>query len=236
MFSKNSILVAIALAGVMASGSASAEFIQSDVYVAGDNKAVLDTDTGLEWMKLSETANRTVGSYMNLDNGWRLATPAEVTQYLYNLFDVDESDFTDTANENRLKIDVQSENLNADAAETLGWTWTHNNSPWKYAQGYVLDQDTGDIAMYGIQYSSYAQSSAPTYLRVGEELQNATVGGSRSSFASNFLVSTGGATYSSINDEEFKTIQAAAAVPLPLMGLGALGLLGLGFSRKKKVA
>lgn len=40
-------------------------------------------------------------------------------------------------------------------------------------------------------------------------------------------------TYSSINDEEFKAIQAAA-VPLPLMGLGALGMFALGFTRKKK--
>lgn len=79
-----------------------------------------------------------------------------------------------------------------------------------------------------------ANANYPTYLRVGEDASTATIG-RRSMFVSNFLVSSGGTTYSSIYDEEFKAIQAAA-VPLPLMDLGALGLFALGFARKKKKA
>jgi len=169
---------------------------------------------------------------MNLDNGWRLATPAEVTQYLYNLFDVDESDFVGASREGRLDIKSRYSNFDQELVETLGITKESN--AFQYAQGYVLDQDTGDIAKYGIQYSKNPSTSYPTYLRIGEDAPTVTISG-RSVYASPFLVSTGGATYSSINDEEFKAIQAAA-VPLPLMGLGALGLLGLGFSRKKKSA
>ncbi len=230
MFIKNRVLAAIALAGVMASGSASAEFIQSDVYVAGDNKAVLDTDTGLEWMKLSETVNQSISSYMNLDNGWRLATPEEVTQYLYNLFDVDDSDFAGVIKEGRYDITTYADNFDRDILDLMGVTY--DSRTWIYAQGYVLDEETGELAQYGIQYSTSASTRAPTYLRVGEDAPTATVG-HRSPFTSPFLVSEGGASFSSLNDGEFRAIQAAA-VPLPLMGLGAIGLLALGFTRKKK--
>lgn len=230
MFIKNRVLAAIALAGVMASGSASAEFIQSDVYVAGDNKAVLDTDTGLEWMKLSETVNQSISSYMNLDNGWRLATQEEVTQYLYNLFDVDDSDFTGGKKEGRYDITTYADNFDRDILDLMGVTY--DSRAWIYAQGYVLDEETGELAQYGIQYATNASTSYPTYLRVGEDAPTVTVG-QRSTFASPFLVSEGGASFSSLNDAEFRAIQAAA-VPLPLMGLGAIGLLALGFTRKKK--
>lgn len=229
---KNSVLAAIALAGVLASGSASAEFIQSDVYVAGDNKAVLDTDTGLEWMKLSETADTRISWYADLDNGWRLATQSEVTQYIYNLFDVDESDFTGGKVEGRHDITVYTDNVDKDILDIMGVTFDARTLI--YAQGYVQDEDTGEFAKYGIQYSNNASTSFPTYLYVGEAAPTVTIG-QKSIFASPFLVSSGGASYSSINDEEFKTAQAAA-VPLPLMGLGALGLFALGFARKKKTA
>lgn len=191
MFSKNSILIAGALAGVMASGSASAEFIHSDVYVAGDSKAVLDTDTGLEWMKLSETKGTTINSHMNRDDGWRLATQVEVAQYIYNLFDMDESDFTGGVKEGQVTITEQNKNV---SLATVAYMTKDVNSSWgqMFAQGAVFNEDDGSMKFYGIQYS--IDLTSPYYnetnIYAGADGSNSSIYSS-SKYTSPFLVSTG---------------------------------------------
>ena len=47
-------IIALATA-VTCSMGANASIIDSSLFVEGDNRATLDTDTGLEWLTLSET-------------------------------------------------------------------------------------------------------------------------------------------------------------------------------------
>jgi len=69
--------------------NANAGFVSLDWKVEGDNKATLDEDTGLEWLKLSETDNLSVNNVKNLLEstyaGWRLPTEFEVNQLLGNV-------------------------------------------------------------------------------------------------------------------------------------------------------
>ncbi|WP_191968517.1 PEP-CTERM sorting domain-containing protein [Cellvibrio sp. KY-GH-1] len=70
--------------------------VQADAFTAGDNKAVLETSTGLVWMDFGITVTKDYTSDMLFTNlvknlgttykGWRLASEAEVTHLWFSLF------------------------------------------------------------------------------------------------------------------------------------------------------
>jgi hypothetical protein len=227
--------VALALALSAVSYSASAEFIKSDAYVLNDNKAVLDTQTGLEWLSLSETADDSISKYMNLDNGWRLATQDEVQQYIYNIFDVQESDFVD----GRMTITSREDNISFSVInEIMGQTYSTNT--WSYAQGAVYDEGSNSLKKYGVMISKYISTSYPTYVFSDFELSSQNIGGS-SRYSSVFLVSEGGASYSSLNDAAYSQIQSEALAAKDVSAPFAFSALGLSLAalvrlKKRKVA
>lgn len=63
---------------------------QADAFTLGDNKAALETSTGLVWLDFGITNNQTLTSTLNqLDStyiGWRLPTQEEVKHLWDNLF------------------------------------------------------------------------------------------------------------------------------------------------------
>lgn len=63
---------------------------QADAFTAGDNKAALETSTGLVWLDFGITNNQTITSTLNqLDStyaGWRLPTQSEVINLWNGLF------------------------------------------------------------------------------------------------------------------------------------------------------
>lgn len=76
---------------ILLSSAASALPIQqADAFVAGDNKAALETSTGLVWLDFGITNNQTVTSVLEqLDStyaGWRLPTQTEVINLWSSLF------------------------------------------------------------------------------------------------------------------------------------------------------
>jgi hypothetical protein len=82
---------ALGLASILLSASAQAlPIVQADAFTAGDNKAVLETSTGLVWMDFG------VNSHLSYDHvlyllptefaGWRLPTGAEVDNLWTSLF------------------------------------------------------------------------------------------------------------------------------------------------------
>lgn len=67
-----------------------ASFVQTDWMTTGDKKAVLDTNTGLEWLRLDQTIGFSVNQnptfYGAHFSGWRVATQSEVEQMYLNFF------------------------------------------------------------------------------------------------------------------------------------------------------
>lgn len=66
----------------LSSSFAHASFVHTDWKSTGDKKTTLDTSTGIEWLKLTETAGRSINDIkarFSTDlTGWRFATASEV--------------------------------------------------------------------------------------------------------------------------------------------------------------
>ena len=83
------LLLTSVLLGVL-STNAHADFISKDMFSVNDNLSVLDTDSGLEWLSLTETSGLSlnqVSSRLNTDfSGLRLATENEVLEMIYSFY------------------------------------------------------------------------------------------------------------------------------------------------------
>lgn len=84
----NALLLAATLA--LSSVANALPIQQADAFTAGDNKAALETSTGLVWLDFGITNNQTITSTLNqLDStyaGWRLPTQSEVRNLWNGLF------------------------------------------------------------------------------------------------------------------------------------------------------
>lgn len=83
--SKRSLIQSIFIAGMLVTGSAHAAFVEIDWNTSGDKKALLDEDTGIEWLKLDQTHNKSyntvVSELSTVYAGWRLPTESEVVAF-----------------------------------------------------------------------------------------------------------------------------------------------------------
>lgn len=74
----------------LSSFGAAAAFQHADWSTVGDKKATFDTDSGLTWLKLGNTAGKSISAVESLlsttYNGWRLPTSTEVEQMMNNFF------------------------------------------------------------------------------------------------------------------------------------------------------
>lgn len=72
---------------------AQAEFTHVDWLTANDQQVTLDSNTGLEWLKLNNTRNKSIDVVKSeLDSeyaGWRLPSKFEVNTLFSTLFDID---------------------------------------------------------------------------------------------------------------------------------------------------
>lgn len=86
----------LALTTLLSATSQALPIVQADAFTADDNKAVLETNTGLVWMDFGVNLTRDFTSDMLLPNivnnlsttykGWRLASEAEVNHLWFSLF------------------------------------------------------------------------------------------------------------------------------------------------------
>lgn len=76
------------LASLLFSSGAFADAVKTDWIELGDKLAFVDTDTGIEWLKLSETKGQSVTSVSHSYPGWRLPTETEINAMFYNIFDI----------------------------------------------------------------------------------------------------------------------------------------------------
>lgn len=209
------------------SGSASAGFINTDWKVAGDNRAMLHEETGIEWLKLNETAGMSMSQTGNdiAFEGWRLATDMEVEALMVGFFPAI------TFNEERTIPSVTRE-------EASRWFLAIGASGGgSTARGIGIYNKDGNAYASGAERST---NSARLFDDVGPYAFGAETGGFSASFFSVFLVSDGGTTLSSLEDPTLNQNNpnyGAAPVPAPAtMGLMGIGMLMLLIRRRSKNA
>lgn len=201
---------------------AHAEFQHTDWKAEGDSLATLDTDTGLEWLKLTETNGRSfvnVSQNLSTDfSGWRLPTAAEVTDMFRNL--LGEPYGYEGAPPERITDGTTAE-VKALSQTYLGKTAAN------YAYGWFMPAPGDEYVAGGgywsgtfYTYWTYG-SSQPTAGRVATGV---------------YLVSDGGTTLSSQLDPSINTPRNASAdVSAPAAGIaGVLGLMLMGRFRRQK--
>lgn len=196
-----------------------AELVSTDWKTEGDALATLDTETGIEWMDLSETDGMSINTVLSMTSsggkfeGWRLPTDDEVL----TLFDAAfTGTFVTSANTSARKFKEQILAFH----ELFGYT-SHNIDR---AYG-LYEKEDGAVKMIGVRnnetiYFEHPDSSYSTAYT--------------NSLYGVFLVSDGGVTFSSINNPALNIMNANSPYNVPLAGSGALALLAFGAIARRK--
>jgi len=230
------LLKGASVALVMAvAGTANAEMVSTDWLASGDGLATLDTQTGIEWMDLTQTKGMTVNQILNDSrfDGWRLPTASEVESLLKSyLPDVDHH-YTLTYYQ-------------------LG-AWPHYENKSEISQiRNMLDFFVGSGSDYQTIYGMYSPEENQVRLTggtlYGSKNQHARFygmdnggGGSwdyyNSAYAP-YLVSDGGVTLSSINDPNLNKENPNAPINASAPLVGSFGLMclltAMGTQRRRK--
>lgn len=211
-------LKSIVMASILAltSAGASAELIATDWSVEGDEKAVLNTETGIEWLVLSETWNMSINQVTSqmgdgeLFEGWRLPSRDEV-EFLSNSILTEggtslwNATFPIATSQNYRKgLFINDDKETEGGALVMSSGTRGSGSAWSYSRSESLDYKG---SAFGV-----------------------------------FLVSDGGTTLSSINNPSLNINNAnspinngSASVPLSSsVVLMALSLAGFGVSSRRK--
>lgn len=209
---------------------ANAALIATDWKTQSDSLVALDEDTGIEWLKLSQTDGLSIDQVTaRLDGqfaGWRLPTRSEVIALMNNafpevFFDEISGRFTDASVSTNSMINFQN---------MLGKTGTHV-SYGQYVNDEIEEKGGYKVLLAGAYYK-YSSKSIYSHNSIALDTSyvNAQFGV--------YLVSDGGTTISSINNPELNIKNAnapinATSVPLPASGaMLGLSLMGLALRRK----
>lgn len=227
-------------------GSANAALVSVDWKTKGDGLALVDQQSGIEWMTLDgfKEFSSTNGhgykliDYVNNTNnmlqGWRLPTFDEVAQLFSNnlYYEKAKNNASGILNGSR-RWDTGYDAKFSGVVNYLGYT--HTGPDYKYtnvtyinkygnlSQAYFWDSNTSQNQSGGQYRYAYTQDNLENYSASGMLL---------------FLVSDGGSTLSSIEDPTININNENApinAVPLTSTGIILSSLLGfLGIRRKVK--
>jgi len=218
------------LAVLAMSFQASAEFISLDWKVAGDDRAFLQEETGIEWLKLTETVNMSINQVESelvaggLYEGWRLPDLSEVDGIFNDVL------ATSPAFESQSQMTTSAvRDVVSDWVDLFGSTWAADiNGDAERSYG-LLKKDT-DASMFGGFFFFQGNTGNANYNRNSVDF-DATIG----SYGV-FLVADGGATLTTRNDPSLtanntnNTVDVAEPFVLALLGLGIFGLI---FARKR---
>lgn len=228
---------------LLASAGAQAEMMYTDWQTEGDKQAYLDYDTGIEWIRLSQTENMSINEVLSelgeggQFEGWRLPTESEVDAFFGKFY-------TWVGTDGRARGNIQYNSTATDAywndakqfINPMGYTHYTISGYNYYAYSYGLHMmDDGGVGLTGVRHMNldhnprryyfdiYDQYVAPVY---DEDYSNTHAGV--------YLVSDGGVTLSSINNPALNINNANAPinqVPVTFLLSGA-GLLMLMRRRK----
>lgn len=183
---------------------AQAELVEADYLSYGDGLVTVDTETGLEWLDLTQTYNRAyvdtledikAGGHLE---GWRFATEQEVFTLLENTMGI-------TAGA-RYKPAAYANEGSERYNEAIEFMTMFGESginglglPSSYGQYY--SDSSNSIRMAGVRLEHGNVALYRSYLGTFEEDGGVNAGGARSQF----LVSTGGLTYSSLTNSNINS-------------------------------
>ena len=231
------------LAGSVALSSvgASAELISTDWLVEGDNLVTLNTVSGKEYLDLTQTKGMSIDMVKSLMSttysGWHIASFAEMDGFLGESFTsfnhLEDGKYTPgpwPSYENK----AQSNEIFKYSTLVGSNSFVSPSQNYSYSIGYYYTEENG-VGYAGSLYAQDVSSKKLHYYGLDNDSSSLT----STSWTNHgvWLVSNGGATYTSINDPSInigENGQPAASVPLP--ATGAILLLALsGFGIRKTV-
>ncbi len=210
---------------------ANAEFVTTDVFNVNDQKGLVDTSTGIEWIKLGQVRNMSISDAQNLLSttyaGWRLPTQSEVESMMYDIIGITPN--TDSTYANLRDARYKDEAI----AFHNVFQATRYYSNHRWSKGLYLD-DNGNALYTDVYYDTRTGSD-----KIGDiSLGLTTTIDMSSSYYGVYLVSDGGASISSINDPSININNPQSPinnVSTPaLLGLFGLSFLVAGSRRKQK--
>lgn len=235
---------------------AHAAFVATDWIVADDGLATLDTDTGLEWLDLTLTDNKSYSEVTALLSttlsGWRFPTASEVHAMMSSFFSVVSTYDDATYNVKTNTKQGSGEHANGPLFRALfGHTYSYYQSgnDWSRASYGLFKDDSGNIVMSGEHRRNYWNGS---YYSIYHNYDvGVTTDIAKYANGGYFLVSDGGLTLSSvanpelnINNPNSPINQSPQTPEEPVtnvsaphaMGLFGLCLLALGLSSRRRKA
>lgn len=211
-------------------GMAHAEYVNTDWKVTGDSRAVLDVDTGIEWLRLINTRDESMDSALSkLDSdfaGWRLPTNEEVESMgtrFFAQYGVENMQFNyTTTRTGNLRV------ANNGFIEVFGDGY--KTAAWHYGAYYDEDDTLKTFGSYANEGGDY------TATRGLEHTTEVTARFPQGAYNTGiFLVSDGGTTLSSKLDPSMNANNANAPVNnVAVTLMGALSLFGLALVRRRK--
>lgn len=224
------------LMGLLSISSAQAAIVNGDWLQYGDNLANLDTETGIEWLKIKETSALSIADVKSMLDGkyagWRLPNEEEVVTFFNHLLPQKPAvagsyiagDRDSIASDYNYALAKLS---NSHSSFTNGW-WGYNSA--NYYLGLHQGND-GKLFYSGVHTETSPNQGFSRYYLANEI--NGDENYSNIEF-SVFLVSDGGATISSKDDPERNAINPNSPYNVPFSGaLFGIGLAFMGLSSRK---
>jgi len=211
--------------------SSQAAIIDIDWKVAGDNRAFLEVESGTEWLDVSETSGLSLVDAASLIvtggiyEGFRIASETEVN-YLFDTLFTPSNQYSEqvySAGDYFKTFSASDVALVGNNVASMGVVVDH---PAVFATGgtYYNDQNQASVMFK-------QQRSAAGEARVFNNTQFASIAAEdNQTLYGVYLVSDGGATYSTINDPSLVANNTGVPNATEVSEPGALALLGLGLA------
>jgi hypothetical protein len=226
----------IAAALLLSITSAQAALVATDWQTVGDAAATLDTETGIEWLDLTQTSNASINEIEGLlgstFNGWRLPSRAEVTGLMVNTFASASANMATAGN--WLYNNAQTDNEVDTFRTFFGNVKTSSGADFSRGLYKSSPSGSGSSLMSGVddtQSNDLVRLYSNHFLADGFEYKAASLGV--------FLVSDGGTTMSSKADPTLNASNENAPVnnvSSPAVLGGLLALLSWVTARRSMVA
>lgn len=219
-YKMNGLIKTLALAIFALSASAEAAFLATDWKSSGDGLATLDTKSGLEWLDLSQSRNKSINEVLSgleeggVYAGWRLPTATEVEAMFTNFMgdypfddytrgDIDFSATYGVYDHSNMYNYTSSARSYATTFENLFGRAYYKIADYHFgyqARGVYLD-DNGSVKISGMlrEHNTWNRNH---YQRIWAGADTGWGLNSKTTYTSVWLVSDGGTTLSSILNPE----------------------------------
>lgn len=210
----------LALTTILMTSAAHAELVESDWKAEGDALATLDSNTGIEWLDLSETVGMSMDYVVSQTGvggefaGWRLPTSDELNVFFDEIIDPAVVTKSGETKSNALIDDIE-------LFYSLVGETSNDSTPRSYGLYY---RDNGAVRMTGVKGTNTA------YLNYSHSIYSSSL---EHALYGVWLVNDGGVTLSSINNPEMNAANSAAPInQVPVFAGGALMVAGF-FMRRR---